>query len=119
MDIKADRAEVIDKLIENKDRHEATAAAAKAAYREAVIAALREQHDAVVDGKDVDRNFLNKLPPPRDYTKEYDDAIELLHWHIDETIDLQMHEFLNYILDQWSWKDSFTQTTSQYIGFDR
>jgi len=38
---------------------------------------------------------------------------------VEEVIELTEDEFAMYVMDQWSWKNSFTRTTTMYTGGSR
>lgn len=46
-----------------------------------------------------------EVPKPQDYSKQYQDAIELLEWTMGEQVQLSIPNFRTWVLDEWSWKN--------------
>ena len=55
-----------------------------------------------------------QLIEPTDQTKEYDAAIAMLQMSVDDVINLEEHDFRNYVLDQWNWKQAWTASNIGY-----
>ena len=51
---------------------------------------------------------------PIDYSNEYRAVIELLKASIDDVVILQKREFLQYYLDEWSWKNAHKAAVMNY-----
>jgi hypothetical protein len=63
-------------------------------------------------------NYLDhgSLPKPEDHLDDYDNIIAMLKWSEDETVELEAHDFSNYVLDDWGWKEQFTRMSETYNG---
>lgn len=113
--VKVKKADVIEALKRNRDAHEATYAEAKENYRQKVVDALRDRADAIDSGAKIDIYF--DLPRPEDHTEDYDEALETLEWEQREELDLARHiEFAQWVLNKWSWEQSFAANTTSYTG---
>lgn len=51
---------------------------------------------------------------PRCYDKEYESAIDLAEWDVNETLELSYAEFVCFVKDEWDWKSDFNETLSFY-----
>ena len=51
---------------------------------------------------------------PVNYVESYDTAITQLEWTVDKEVELDQHEFAQYVEDKWSWSNMFTQTRIAY-----
>jgi hypothetical protein len=50
-----------------------------------------------------------------DHTTDYDDAIDMMEWSTDGTIELTQSQFVQYVKDDWGWKDNWVASTAAYI----
>lgn len=59
------------------------------------------------------------LKVPRDYSKEYEAAIDMAKWDVRETLELSHAEFQCFVRDVWDWSSDFRTTTDFYnsVGF--
>lgn len=112
--VKVNKSELITALRNNQDRHRATYQQALANWQVKVIKALT---DAASDAQ-ARRVFKVDfdLPKPVSYSDEYERAIGMLKMHVEDTIELDLAEYRQYIQDDWGWKHHFTASTSQYLG---
>jgi hypothetical protein len=63
-------------------------------------------------GRHIDQYL--RLPEPEDHTDDYDRVLAMAEMSVDEEIELNADDFAMYVMDQWHWKQSFTETTSYY-----
>lgn len=99
-------------LQKNRDEHRDIFIEAQTGYRDAVIAELDSMLADARSGKKIRRSLT--LVEPMDQTADYDRVIRMMQMSIDETIQLQEHEFQSYVLDQWQWKKQFNASNSNY-----
>lgn len=99
-------------LREARAGHRATFDQAIEDYKIAVIAELESRLEDAKKGKRLNQQFL--LVQPQDHTKDYDRIIKQLEMDVDDEVDLSQQEFANYVMDQWSWSEQFTQTSMVY-----
>lgn len=110
--IRARTADVLAKLLENRDAHRATFEAALEGYRTQAIAAFEKNIQSARDNKPFWRYL--KLECPKDHTEDYKVAIAMLEWHQGDEIELDAEAVQHFIMDNWSWTVDFVGTTSQY-----
>jgi hypothetical protein len=97
----------------NRDAHRATFEKALEVFRVKAIERFEQSIADVKAGKMPDR-FLN-LPWPEEHTQDYDRALQMLHWHQGDEIELTESEFTQYIQDDWGWRQSFASNTTAYV----
>ena len=51
---------------------------------------------------------------PKDYSKEYDAAIDMAKWDVRETLELSHAEFQCFVRDEWDWTNEFAQVSMLY-----
>jgi len=110
--IKVRKNHLLQTLKENRENHVGSYEEALEAYRQKSIELLEEHIERIRTGA-VEKVFVS-LPPPENYEEEYDRAIAMVEWHEEHLIELDEHQFDNYVRDQWNWKDKFIQTNSLY-----
>ena len=81
-------------------------------YRAAVIDAFKAKLKAAQKNEDVDHTI--RVVRPDDYTSSYDQAISMLEWTTDTEVELDQHEFTQYVQDNWTWKVGFAATQRAY-----
>ncbi|HDY87689.1 MAG TPA: hypothetical protein ENH82_06160 [bacterium] len=112
--VKVEKDRLLKKLIVNRDSHRAEFLKAQKGFREEVIEQLDEALQDARNGKRINTCF--KLPAPVDQTSDYDTAIEMLDWVVDDEIELTQQAFRQYILDDWHWKTDWTVSNSAYMA---
>ena len=112
MRIKANRKDVLEKLVANRSRHAAIVEEARAGYiakaKEKLLARLDELNAGKIHGA------YFSLEVPVDHTKVYDTAIEMLRLHTEDKIELDAGQVRNLCQDQWDWTERFYQTNMMY-----
>jgi len=99
-------------LRENREAHREKYLTAVERYRDLAIEEFEKNIEEVKRGGPVRRALT--LPVPEDHTNDYDTAIQMLEWTIEDEIELTMHEFEQYVEDNWGWRQSFTSNTTAY-----
>lgn len=61
---------------------------------------------------DVNVKPLVSVQKPVNYLENYDTAIGMLNYSIDDIVCLHRKEFQSYVMDNWSWKEEFRSTNS-------
>lgn len=110
--INVSRYALLEKLKQNREAHREIFIEAQEGYRTAAVAELDSMLQEARDGKRIRRAVT--LVEPMDQTREYDSAIAMLEMSIDETIALGEQDFRCYVLDQWNWKERWTNSNSGY-----
>lgn len=106
-----DKIKVLDILRENRDAHTNIFLEALEGYRKTAIMQFEDNIKKIKKGKLVSGVYL-KLPINQ--TKDYDRVIKMLELSEGNLVDLTEEQFANYMLDDWSWKQSFLTTNSTY-----
>lgn len=104
---------LLSALEKNRDEHRATFLKAQEGYRAAVIAELDKMLCDARDGNKIKRAV--SWPEPEDHTGDYEQAIAMLGMCVDDEIDITADDFQRFVMDEWGWKASWTQTTSTYV----
>lgn len=112
--IKMSKTDLLDKIKENRDKHEALYLEAIEGYKDSLVKTLKKMLANAKANKEVE-HFLT-LEKPVNNLKDYDRAIAMLEVTIDTVIELDQNEFSNLFLDQWVWKDAFMATNSTYFN---
>lgn len=82
--------------------------------------AERLAEEALIFQDAVDNNFPLCIElsgferKPVDHIKEYDRLIKMIELTDEEHIELNEHEFDQYVNDEWAWKQDFTLSTQKY-----
>ena len=100
------------KLKENRSKHRAIFEEAVEGYRKAAVELL-EAHIARIKNGKLERVMV-QLPLPEDHTLDYDRVLAMLDMHIEDTIDVEEHDFQSYVLDDWTWKRQFLTSSADY-----
>lgn len=61
----------------------------------------------------VDSIFFD-LKVPHNYEEQYELAIQMYNWEVDETVKLTVTEFQNFVMDNWEWQKEFKMLNSTY-----
>lgn len=55
-----------------------------------------------------------ELKVPRDFSKDYDAAIDMAKWDVRETLELSNAEFQCFVRDVWDWTNDFVAVSKMY-----
>ena len=110
--VKVAVSDLLTHLKTNREKHVLEYNDLMVEYRKAVIAALATKLKFAKIEKDVHHTI--DVIRPVDYTESYDTAITQLEWTVDKEVELDQHEFAQYVEDKWSWSNMFTQTRIAY-----
>lgn len=108
------KQELLDKLVENRLKHNEIFLAAQLNYRQQMITELDRMLKEAREGKRFQRSVT--LCEPVDHTKEYDAAIAMLTMSTDGEIQISHNDFAMFVLDDWQWKRNFLTTNSAYVS---
>jgi tRNA A37 N6-isopentenylltransferase MiaA len=111
--VKVKKDELLATVRKNRDGHRDLFLKAQAGYREDAIAELDRMLREARDGKKIRRGFT--MPEPIDRTGDYDTVINMLEMSVDDVVELQFHEFAQYVRDQWSWKRDVDLVNMSYL----
>lgn len=111
-EMKMNKHDVLEALKTNLQTHRETFIEAQQGYREEVIKELDRMLDDARSGKNIKRSIT--LPEPKDHTKEYEYAIEMLEMCTAVDIMISNIDFKQYVKDDWGWKADWSDTVSNY-----
>ncbi len=112
--VTVDKAKFVERVTKNRDGHRRTFEKALRGYRARMIAELERRIDDLHRGRRIDQYI--RLPEPEDHTADYDRVLTMAAMSIDDTVELTQDEFAMYVMDQWRWKQDFTETTAHYLA---
>lgn len=119
-EIKVNVDELLGTLADNLEMHEKEYIQAVIDWRDAQRVVYEEA--ALLFGskshaKELMAFNIEKLPKPQSYAKDYKTAMAMLKWTVDKEIELDSTQFRNFVLDEWTWKESFSTSNSLYSNF--
>lgn len=138
--IEVNRLKLIETLTANREKHKQDYREALDGYKAMALEKLQQGYeDAKVK---LDKNLLRgkgaiaefdpnnprgvsdyltlvesiqvELRVPRDFSKDYDAAIDMAKWDVRETLELTHAEFQCFVRDVWDWTSDFANTTMMY-----
>ncbi len=114
-DVTVSVRDLIETVGDNRDSHGAVYEEALAGFRLAANRVLNDRIDEIANREVVSLRFV--LPIPEDHTKDYDRVLVMLKMTLDagcETIILDQREQEMYVMDEWAWKTTFSDTSTFY-----
>lgn len=138
--VQVKREQLIAQLTSNREKHLADYKIALAGYKEAAKIKLIKGHEdarASLD-KNLKRGLEDldafdsrdprkqsdylalvigvnvEMKVPRNYTSQYDAAIDMANWDVRETLELTHAEFQYFVRDVWDWTNDFYTTNATY-----
>jgi len=109
-----DKKELLSTLKKNRDNYRAMFEEALIGYRKLVIEKLDKAIQDAKTGKKIKTYF--RIEEPVAQTPDYDRAISMLEWSLDDKIELTEHEFAQYVTDNWQWKMNFLLINSACVA---
>jgi len=107
-----DRDEYLDRLRANRENHRAVFDEAVEGYHNRLMAELERRVRDLKRGRHIDQYI--GLPEPEDHTNDYDRVITMAEMSVRDTVELSEDEFAMYVMDQWRWKQPFSDSTEMY-----
>lgn len=110
--VRCNRVQVLKKLEENRTNHRTVFEEALEGWHKAVVENLERM---LTDAK-AKKKFVPafNLPQPQDHTRDYNRAITMLEFSLDEELELTQGEFAQYVLDDWGWQGDFLASSANY-----
>lgn len=115
--VTVEKAQLLEKLRDNRVKHVADFEIAWDAFREKAVentARLLDRLKRAPRGGPVE--LFVGLAPPINHADDYDRAMDMLSWEVGETLELTEAEFQNYVLDQWGWTAQAVASNVMYTG---
>lgn len=114
--IKVSKQRLIDSIIENRVKHSNEFSEAHYNWKVKVREAFAKKMQEIEEDNWEDLNCTAYLPKPQHHLKDYDLALQMLDFSVDDEIEIEQHEFNQYVMDDWAWKAGFALTNSSYLG---
>lgn len=138
--VEVNRLELLKTLESNKLKHVKEYEEAMAGYREALSDALNsvyarakakldtaygdlqvkisEMSEEDIKEQNDYTNLIGSvdvhLEVPRSFEADYDAAIDIAKWEVNDTMELTHAEFTCFVRDQWEWTSDFKMVTRSY-----
>jgi len=115
--IRVSKQELLTIVKENREKHKKEYLEAIKAYRVKAADLMTKELEKVVSGESFQVRF--ELIKPESHEKEYNLAIKMLEMSVDETVEIEQHEFNQLVNDEWDWKYSFRSSylsNHAYVG---
>lgn len=110
--VQVNKSELLDKVISNREQHVNNYNDALDVYKKEATDKLRQMYETARDTGKIEQ-YLS-MTEPECHDEDYDRVIAMLKMSVDTQIELSVHEFQNYVLDKWSWSNSFASSTMSY-----
>jgi len=110
--IRVNKQQLIDKIKENKKNHVEEYAKAVIAYKEEALRQLAELTEKVNNGE---LGVALNLITPIDNSVNYDKIVEMFEWEVDEVVELEQSEFLEYVQDETEFARSAKFSNMMYV----
>jgi hypothetical protein len=104
---------LLSKLKENREYHHDLYEKAWEGYCKLARQALEDMLALIKDRKPIARGIGHI--PPEDHTADYDDVIDMLDWSLGDEVELTQTQFIQYVKDDWGWKEQWTSSNTSYI----
>jgi len=112
-------------LLENLEKHQRDYETATDNYKRKrinlasdLVEAAQAFADDLSEETQVSNAFsaLSMQDKPMSYAKEYERAMALAEWEVADEIELSVHDFNCYVLDDWKWQGSFRRSVMSNAG---
>lgn len=116
--ITVNKADLIAKLRTNRDEHKAIYDEAVSVYKERFI---REAEKFLMESLEYAKRGepfkqMVWLPVPEEHTADFDRALEMLEWEVDDEVELSEYEFSQLVQNEWGWAKNFASNTTSYTA---
>jgi len=95
--VKVSKEKLISKIKENRDNHTKSYEKAVKAYKKEALDQLEKLKELANEGN---LNLNLKLVTPIDNTEKYDKLIEMFEWEEEDMVELEQHEFNEFVQDE-------------------
>jgi hypothetical protein len=110
--LRFDKLFIIQRLRENRKKHEEIYAEAVVGYQKKAITMLEERLEKV-KANPLEHTSV-PLSVPQNHLKEYDRTILMVDQCLDVELELDEQEYSQYIQDNWTWTRTFLSSNSGY-----
>ena len=125
-EVKMNTAALLEVVKKNRKAHIEELELAKKGYKVAVLQALHNRIKAIEEGtmepsvvfaRHGAFGYEDSLQPPMDHTKDYDRVITMLEMSVDTETVLDVAEFNQYVMDEWTWASMTKTLNASYTRF--
>jgi hypothetical protein len=115
--VRVEKAKLRETLLANRETHVRDFEIAWDKYKERVIENVQTLLDAAKDARRGQAIQLNvNMQAPQNHADDYDRALEMLEWELDNEVSLEQHEFAELVQDDWGWKTQVLMSNKLYTG---
>jgi hypothetical protein len=113
--VKMKKDELLMIVRQNKIKHIAEYDEAVNDYKTLTVKITKENAKLANTGDLEKIKEIKGIPSaPRSYESDYNRAARMLELSVEDVIELEDDVFNQLVLDEWSWKQSFTVSNSSY-----
>jgi hypothetical protein len=99
---------LLDKMRENRRKHEIESDDALTGWRERIQLEMNNVAAQISVGDTPDKLTFDQ--PPKSFLTEYDTAIDMLEWDEGIYVELSRDDFNRFVRDEWAWTELFKQS---------
>lgn len=114
--IKVNKDKLIQQVKENKEAHVKAYAEAVIAYKEEALKQLEVLKTKAENG---DLNLHLSLVTPMDNSDNYDKIIQMFEWEVEEFVELEQKEFIEYVQDETDFAIQAKMSNSAYLSIGK
>lgn len=103
---------LLDTLRRNRRTHQEDFDAAEKGFRKAAIVRMQDHLSLAREGGKIKTRL--GLEPPQSHLEDYDNIIGLLTMSTEDEIEIDEHDYRQYVKDEWGWSQSFTVSSALY-----
>lgn len=107
------KEQLLEVLQQNRENHQELFVEAHEMFVRKAIENLESRLNMAKTGK-IDLHV--ELVEPEDHTDQYDRAIEMLDYEVNDEVTLSQHEFAQLVMDNWGWMPQFSSTYTNLTG---
>lgn len=115
MKITVPKAQLLEVMRRNRERHCTVFLAAMDGYKQEALRKLEDELKRMARAQRP-RELRILLSAPEDHTRDYDRVIGMLEMDTSETFTLDEQTYAQYVADDWAWKRAWAKMSSHYAG---
>ncbi len=114
--VKVNKLALLHTVKENLEKHTAEYNEAVKDYLVAVENIAKENHLEAIK-QQLDSKYKSFPAVPTSYVQNYEKAIKMLEYSVEDELIIDDTTFNQLVLDEWSWKGNFSSLVSSYKAF--
>lgn len=112
--VKINKDKLLKEVQENRLKHINEYNEALMGWREICVKELEKNLNLARSGEKFET--VIRAQQPHNYANEYDKVISMLEWTNDVVVELEQHEFDQFVNDNWQWQGGFKALNSTYMS---